>query len=359
MIYLKYLTNTLWFKIIAGVIYIVFSFEILFRIFSPIPIIPRYVTGTPYGIRGNMPNMNYWHKSADFKINIRTNSKGIRADEEIPYDKPAGIKRILVLGDSFGMGYEANLEDTFLYRMQQNLEKDRKKVQIVNMSVSGHGNAEELITFQKEGIKYKPDLVLVCWHGGTDLDDNVRSNLYVFKNGSLERKSLTYLPGIEISDKLYKIPLFIPVSENSHIYNWIRDEAGRKIKIWLAEFRNFELKLKGSSHKIENSDKNADNYSEKLTIALLKKIDKECMKINARLIILDIPNQKKRFEFYSIFPESGYKFHIISPIELFHKNINKNELFVNEHSHFHFTPKANRLVGNALSEYILKNKLLE
>lgn len=333
--------------------------EILFRVFSPVPIIPRYVTGTPFGIRGNMPNMNYWHTSADFKINIRTNSKGIRADEEIPYEKPAGLRRIVVLGDSFGMGYEVNIEDSFLNRMKDNLAMHGKKIQIVNLSVSGHGTAEELIMLKNEGIKYHPDLVLLCWHV-TDFDDNVRSNLFSVENGVLKRKAATFLPGIHIRDMLNKIPLFILISENSHIYNKVRDSAGREIKKILPQIRNVQSFFKDSSSKIETKETVPNDYPERLMIALIKKMHEQSKRINAKFIILDIPISKGRYDFSSIFPKTADKHiadGIVSPIDMLHKNVVKGELFVNEHSHFHFTPKACRIIGKVLAAYMLDKKL--
>jgi hypothetical protein len=348
------------FKIIFSCSYIIIAVEILFRIFSPVPIIPRYVTGTPYGIRGNMPSMNYWHKSADFKINIRTNSRGIRADEEISYEKPAGLKRIVVLGDSFGMGYEVDIKDTFLSRMKINLEGHGKKVQIVNLSVSGHGNAEELIMLQNEGIKYHPDLVLLCWHD-TDYDDNVRSNLFTLEKGELKRKANIYLPGINISDKLYKIPFFMPFSENSHIYNFIRDDAGKKVQKLLVQFRNLRSMLKGTSSTIKNKETLPNDYPERLMIALLRKMHEESNRVHAKYLILDLPLSKGRYEFYSSFPRSANKTiadGVVNPINMMHKNVVKGELFVNEHSHFHFTPKTCRIIGDVLATYILDSRLL-
>lgn len=384
--------NSLWFKIVSRVLCVIIIFEIQLRIFAPVPIVPRYVTGTSFGIRGNMPNMNYWHKTPDVKINIRTNSKGIRADEEIPYEKPKDVKRIVVLGDSFGMGYEVNLEDTFLSRMKENLERAGKKVQIVNLSVSGHGNAEELLMFVNEGVKYKPDLVLLCWHR-TDYDDNVRSKLFVLENGLLKRNAKTYLPGVRVSDMLYRIPLFIPISENSHAYNMIRDKAGAKIKELLSELRilqaviigteiisndnqksdsnnstmfastpsgKIDEEFKETKEKFTKNDNLVDNedYSEILTVSLLNKIDEECKKMNAKFIVLDIPDQKSRYDFISKFPYRLYKKPVVSPIYKLHNNIVNGELFINEQSHGHFTPKACRLVGDALSEYIVNNRFL-
>ena len=82
---------------------------------------------------------------------METNSKGVRSDREIPYEKPAGVKRIVVLGDSYGMGYEVTLEDSFLGVMERRLQESGIEAEVVNLSVSGHGTAEELITLKEEG----------------------------------------------------------------------------------------------------------------------------------------------------------------------------------------------------------------
>jgi len=94
-------------KIVFAAAYVLVAGEFFMRIFAPQAMLPRYVCATDYGIRGNEPNRSYWHTTPDYRVNIRTNAKGIRAHGEIPYEKPEGVKRIVLLGDSFGMGYSA------------------------------------------------------------------------------------------------------------------------------------------------------------------------------------------------------------------------------------------------------------
>jgi len=175
-------------RIIFAVVYILIAAELFLRVFNPVPMLPRYIEAKYYGIRGNIGNKTYWHFTPDISVQIRTNSAGIRADREIPYQKPNGTKRVLLLGDSFGMGYEVNLEDTFPEKMNEIINKSGIKCEVVNLSSSGHGNAEELIVLQNEGVKYDPDLVLLSWHYG-DLLENVRSNLYKLESGRLKRNS--------------------------------------------------------------------------------------------------------------------------------------------------------------------------
>ena len=160
--------------------------------------LPRYIASAEYGVRMNMPNQSYAHTTPDYKITIQTNSKGIRSDVEIPYEKPPAKKRIVSLGDSFLMGYGAQPDEMLLNVMIERLRAAGQDVELVNLAVSGFGNAEELVALQAEGMKYEPDLVLIGWHD-TDLDDNVRSGLFELRDGELVRAAETFLPAVKVS----------------------------------------------------------------------------------------------------------------------------------------------------------------
>ena len=91
----------------------------------------------------------------------RLNSKGLR-DFEYGYEKPPGVFRILGLGDSFTFGQEVPREKTFLKKLEKRLnESGGIKYEVINMGMRGHNTVQELELFQKEGIKYHPDLVLL------------------------------------------------------------------------------------------------------------------------------------------------------------------------------------------------------
>jgi hypothetical protein len=342
-------------KILFAFIYCPLAAEVMVRALDPVPMLPRYVCATYYGIRGNEPNKTYWHRSAECKVQVRTNSKGIRSDYEISYSKPEGTKRIVLLGDSFGMGYEVDLPDTFTARMVYYLEAKYhiKNVEVVNLSTSGHGNAEELIVLQNEGLKYNPDLVLLAWHS-TDYDDNFRSDLYELKNGQLKGKAEHYLPGVDLNRKLYRIPLYPWIADNSQLYNMIRDWAGITVKAWLVAARS-------SSKKKVQQDENLSDYKHQLVVALLDKIKYVSTKAGAEFVILDIPRCKSRTKFVSQFPhEEAAKtksFQMVSPIAKFAEA--KGQKVYWERGHGHWTPLGCDMVGETLADYIYENKLLE
>jgi hypothetical protein len=102
---------------------------------------------------------------------IEINSRGLR-EREIPYEKPSGTYRILVLGDSAAVGFEVAPEDVYT-RVAESLLRERGyPVQFVNAGHRGYGTDQSLLYLMDEGVHYAPDLVLYHWTRN-DVDDNV------------------------------------------------------------------------------------------------------------------------------------------------------------------------------------------
>ena len=347
-------------RIVFTICYFALAGEIFLRVVAPRSILPRHVCATEYGIRGNEPNRDYWHTTPEYRIHIRTNSAGIRADREIPYEKPKGVKRIVLLGDSFGMGYGVDLEDTFSSHLENNLRKYGYRCEVINLSVSGHGTAEQLITLREKGFQFRPDLVLIAWHG-SDLADNVRTNLYRLKGDDLVEASKTYLPGVRIREFLFQFAAYRWMARYSHMYSCLRENAGFLIKYTvLPAIRSLSNPGKTEEEPSEDARERAATYRENLLIALLKEIEKECSDRGSNLLILDIPDRVSRTEFKSHFPANtanSYDLNVFSPIEIFKRQSGK--MLYWEESHGHFNPLGCRLVGEGLTAMIMDFGLLE
>lgn len=334
--------------------------ETFMRVFEPQPILPRYVEAGDFGIRVNMPNQVYKHQSPDFEVIMRTNSKGIRSDIEYPYEKPEGTKRIVVLGDSFGMGYEVELEDTFTQVMRRELmDLLGQKVEVINLSVSGYGTAEQLLMLQNEGIKYQPDLVLITWHD-TDPDDNIRSNLFKVENNQLVRNSETYLPGIEIREFLYQFSFYRWLAGESHFYNWFRGWAANTIKDLLVKRHDSPESLQTIDASVKDvSEGNQPSRKEALSLLLLKEVKKVAEDNQANLLILEIPTRKSRVDFRpSLNDFLRDEFNVISPIVELQNSAEAGHLIYHEKSHGHFTPLGCHIIGEVLGGYIHRGKIL-
>jgi len=101
-------------------------------------------------------------------IPININSLGLR-DTQHTYQKPAGVFRGLMLGDSFTEALDVRLKESYPYLVEQCLaERLGHPSEIINGGVSGYNTADEYLFYKHEGIKYNPDLVLLLLYVGND-----------------------------------------------------------------------------------------------------------------------------------------------------------------------------------------------
>jgi hypothetical protein len=96
-------------------------------------------------------------------IQVDINSHGLRGPETT-YEKPPGTFRILNLGDSIVMGWGVGEEDTYGRRLESRLNEESSgdlRFEVINAGVPGWNLENALAYLQVEGLKYKPDLILL------------------------------------------------------------------------------------------------------------------------------------------------------------------------------------------------------
>jgi hypothetical protein len=117
------------------------------------------------------PNATYQYKTPEGLVSVTYNSQGWR-DVEHQVEKPDGVFRILVLGDSFMEANSVKLEESFHRQAEELARAAGKKVEVINMGVAGYGTLQEYLVFEHFGRLYNPDLVLVGFYDGNDLINN-------------------------------------------------------------------------------------------------------------------------------------------------------------------------------------------
>lgn len=217
---------------VALVVYTLLFAEGFLRVFDPQPLTPRYITGTAWGIRGNIPRARYWHHTPEVDVEYRINAQGMRADQDYPFTKPAGTCRIGIFGDSFLFGFEVDIRDSFAARLEKRLAERGVRVQVLNFSVGGFGTAEMLQTYEQFGRRFDLDTVIFSWES-SDLNDNVRSDLYRLRDGTLERANAQYLPAVRFQDMLMRSRLYRLINDHSELYTFIRDRISLFMKTQL------------------------------------------------------------------------------------------------------------------------------
>src|SRR3954447_8958531 len=85
------------------------------------PTVDLTTTSEQFG-RLNMANRAGAKRTSEFSTHVRVNSAGLRGPE-IPYEKPPGTYRVLVLGDSFTFGAQVEEDQTFVARLGDRLRR--------------------------------------------------------------------------------------------------------------------------------------------------------------------------------------------------------------------------------------------
>jgi len=85
------------------------------------------------------------------------NSERLRGNRIYGYEKPPGILRIAVFGDSFAFGMDVGDDDTFAAQLERTLDH----TEVLNFGVLGYGMDQVLLRFRAEGVPFHPDIVVL------------------------------------------------------------------------------------------------------------------------------------------------------------------------------------------------------
>lgn len=87
---------------------------------------------------------------------VRTDAHGLRGTPH-EYARIAGARRIVLLGDSFAWGWGVADSGSLCRQLERRLAA----CEVVNAGVPGYSSDQELLWLEREGVKYRPDLVLL------------------------------------------------------------------------------------------------------------------------------------------------------------------------------------------------------
>jgi hypothetical protein len=120
-----------------------------------------------------IPGKRGWwtQEEHEFRVPVQINGAGFR-DVEHPLTTPDGVKRVLVLGDSFIESLQVPLEDAFVRRLEGELNATGARYEVIGMGISGYGTAGQFLTYRERGRAYHPDVVVVAFYAGNDVRNN-------------------------------------------------------------------------------------------------------------------------------------------------------------------------------------------
>lgn len=113
-----------------------------------------------------------WIEEAQRKVALRFNRDGFRGPD-YPHQKPVGVKRIAVLGDSMVAAVAVDENDTMVGLLQSQLNNQSAVPwQVFNYGVAGSGTAQDLLVYRHVAADYQPDTVVLVYFMGNDFADN-------------------------------------------------------------------------------------------------------------------------------------------------------------------------------------------
>jgi SGNH hydrolase-like domain, acetyltransferase AlgX len=117
-----------------------------------------------------IPGQSGWKvQGHEYATRIQINAEGYR-DVLHAVQKPAGVFRILVLGDSNAEAMQVPLEESFSRLLEGELNRrPGVRVEVINTGVSNYGTASEFLLLRRDGVRYQPDLVLMAFYPGNNI----------------------------------------------------------------------------------------------------------------------------------------------------------------------------------------------
>jgi len=114
------------------------------------------------------PNVHCRAKGASLWKTIRwdTNSTGFRNSAEIAVEKPQGVFRLMVLGDSFSVGCRLSQEETLPRMVEERLRAAGLKAEVINAHIEDPVIGCHYL--EHFGFAFKPDAVLLAFCIGND-----------------------------------------------------------------------------------------------------------------------------------------------------------------------------------------------
>jgi hypothetical protein len=100
-------------------------------------------------------------------------------DDPFQDEKPPGTRRVIAIGDSFLVGLVPR-ERNFIDIMERRIQADLP-AEIYNMGINHTHPGQYLSVLLKEGLRWKPDVILIGFFVGNDIKENAPENSFWYR----------------------------------------------------------------------------------------------------------------------------------------------------------------------------------
>lgn len=112
----------------------------------------------------NIPSLTADYETQEYRTVLAYNRAGMRGPDR-PYAKPAGTRRVLLIGDSFVDGYTVPAEHRVAEQLEELVgDSAAAETEVLAHGVKGHSTDQQLLWLQHEGLRYQPDVVVLMFY---------------------------------------------------------------------------------------------------------------------------------------------------------------------------------------------------
>lgn len=277
--------------LIATLVLVVCALELGTRLFSKIG--PRLTMADPAVGRKYRPGFDgrIYVPEAGRKIRLRFNRDGFRGPDR-SHDKPSGVARVALLGDSFVLGAATEEVDSIAGQLETALNRSRPNAwEVQNYGVSGSSPGQSLAVYRNVASLYQPDVVICTFAVINDLIDT---------SPRLSRSAALYFD-LDLTGTLHQLPVDADserasdwLSLHSRFYNWQ--------KIALRELRYKARKRAGvlkPGKRIFATAQDAEvEHAWDLIAAIVRTFASEATRDGARFLLAAIPAPEEIYDDY-------------------------------------------------------------
>jgi len=274
---------------------------------------------------------------------LNTNSKGLRGEAEHMYGKHPDKLRILIVGDSYTFGDDVSDNETYPYYLQQMFPH----AEVINMGVHGYGHDQMLIFLKEEGIKYKPDIIVL----GFVYLDIYRNNLK-FRDYAKPKFDMS-------GGKLTLDNAPVPTPEELLEREWVRPKLYDLYNI----FRNWVL-YNRYSVRYGIFQKKREGLKQDLTYGLLDEMVSLSNSINVKPIFVYLPLKKEVIDSEDITGGESYFFNYcktnedLDCVSVLPSFVKQNDLDEKYSPSKHYSPSGNLLVAEEIRDFLSREESL-
>ncbi len=288
-------------------------------------------------------NVLFWRlkPNEDEDVNIR-GYRGTLCD----YQKPQGVYRIILLGDSCVYGMNFRHKDTYAYLLEEKLNAlYGGRVEIINAGVPGYSSLQGLRYLKKELIRYKPDMLLVGFGfndlcealGSPDKDIRFLPEFLVGLDNSLSRLRLyVFLKQIIFNLKSAVIPKYRFSAAGGRPRTFVRTcQESRELEQLIQEYT---LAFDAPARRVSPRD----------FVSNIREIIKFGAKNHIRVVLLAQPSVESSFVYEPVLSilAKEYNIGLVDLVEEFKKRkANRQEYFLDNN---HYNEKGHRLIADIL-----------